>query len=61
MLQIGESSIHIIFAVWVVFMEAIFSGLNVKLNYRFLRYSVPEVLNNTGYGLADIYDFLIGS
>ena len=43
-LQFGESTAHIIFVEWVVFVKAIFSCLNLK----------PEVFNKTGYDLTDI-------
>ena len=52
MLQIDESTIHIIFVALVVSMEAIFSCLN--LNDGFLPYSMPKVFNKTGRGLTDI-------
>ena len=36
--------IHIIFIMWVVFMEATFPWLNIKLDDGFLSYSMPEVI-----------------
>ena len=53
-LKIGESTIHGIFLAWVVFMEAIFSCLNLKPEDIFLPYSMPEVFNKTGHGLTVI-------
>ena len=53
-LLISESTIHIIFVAWVVFMEAIFSCLNIKPGGRFLTYSMPEVFNKTGHSLTVI-------
>ena len=41
MLQIGESTIHIIFKKWVFFMESIFSCLYLKPNDRSLPDSMP--------------------
>ena len=43
-----------IFMTWVVFMKQIFSCLNLKPDDGFLPYSMPEVFNKTGYGLAGI-------
>ena len=42
MLQIGESTIHRTFVAWVVFMESIFSCLNLKADDEFLSFSTPE-------------------
>ena len=39
---------------WVVFMEGIFSCLNLKRDVGFLPYSMPEVFNKTGHGLTDV-------
>ena len=58
MLQIRESTIHRIFVVWAVFMEAIFSCLNLKSDDGFLGYIMAEVFNKTGHGLTDIYNCL---
>ena len=54
MLQSGESVIYGLFLAWVIFMGAIFSILNLKPDYEFLPYSMPEVFNKTGHGLTDI-------
>ena len=51
MLQTGERTIHRIFLVWVVFMEAKFSCLNLKPDDGFLPYSMSEVFNKTGHDL----------
>ena len=50
MLQFGESTIYRIFAAWIVFVNAIFSCLNLKTDDRFLSYSI---FNKTGHGLTD--------
>ena len=53
MLQIGENTVHIIFVLWVFFMEVIFSCLlNLKPVGEFSLYSMPEVFNKTGHGLT---------
>ena len=54
MLQAGVSTIHRMFVMWVAFMGAIFSCLNLKLDDGFLPYSMPDVFNKTDYGLTDI-------
>ena len=43
-----------IFAVWVVFMEAILSFLNFKPDDIFLAFSKSEVFNKTGSDPTDI-------
>ena len=57
-LLIGESTIQIIIAVLVVFMEAIFLCINLKPDNRFSRYKMSEVFNKTGHGLTDICNCL---
>ena len=37
---------------WEVFVKAIFSGLNLKLDYGFLPYNMHEVFNKTEHGLT---------
>ena len=54
MLQFGESAVHRTFVARVVFVKAIFSCLNLKADDGFLSYSMPEVFNKTGHGLADV-------
>ena len=54
MLQIGESTIHRILVPWLVFVEASFSRLNLKLDDGVLPYSMLEVFNKTGHGPTDI-------
>ena len=44
--------------VQVVFMETIFSCLNLKPYDQFSPYSMPEIFNKTGHGLTDITIFL---
>ena len=54
MLQFGESTVHKIFVAWVVFVKAIFSCSDLKLDDGFLPYSMPELFNKSGHGLTDI-------
>ena len=52
-LQIGESTIRRIFVTWVVFMEAIFSCLNLKPDDGFLPYRMSEVFGKTAHVPTD--------
>lgn len=52
MLQNCESIIRRIFVTWVVFLEAIFSCLNFKLDDEFLPYSMPKIFIKTGHELG---------
>ena len=52
-LQSGYSAIHIIFVVWVVFVKAIFSCLNLQPDDGFLSCNMPELFNKTGRSLTD--------
>ena len=38
----------------VIFVKAIFSCLNLKLDDGFLSYNMPKVINKTGHGLTGI-------
>ena len=40
--------------VWVVFLKALFSCLDLKPDDGFLPYTMPELFNKTGHGLTDI-------
>ena len=52
MLKFGESAIHRIIVAWIVFVKAIFSCLNLKLDYGVLASNIPEVFNKTRRGLT---------
>ena len=51
-LQFGERTIHELYVESVVFMKAIFSHLNLKLEDGFLPYSKANVFIKTEYGLT---------
>ena len=53
-LNIGESTMQRIFVAWVVFMEAVFSKINLRPDEGFLAYNMPEIFVKTGHGLTDI-------
>ena len=52
MLNIGESTMQRIFPAWVVFVEAVFSKINLRPVEVFLAYNMPEIVAKTG--LTDI-------
>ena len=52
-LPIGESTMYRIFFAWTVFMEAVFSYLNLKPDDIFLLHSMLEVFIKTGCGFID--------
>ena len=54
MLQLGESTVHIVFVACVIFMKAILSYLNLKPDDEFLTYRMPEVFEKTELGLTYI-------
>ena len=54
MLPFGESAMYRIFVARVVYMEAVFSHLKLKLDDTFLVHNMPEVLIKTECGLTDI-------
>ena len=54
MLQLGESTVHIIFVAWVIFMKAILSYVNLKPDDEFLSYRMPEFFDKTELGLTYI-------
>ena len=47
-LPVGDSTMYRIFFVWTVYMEAVFSYLNIKLDDTFLLHSMLEVFIKTG-------------
>ena len=53
-LNIGESTMQRIFGAWVVFMEAVFSKINLRPDEGFLAHNMPEIFVKTGHGLTDI-------
>lgn len=55
MLNVGESTTQKIFVAWILFMEAIFSRINLRPDNGFLAYSIPEIFMKTVHGLTDIF------
>ena len=53
-LNIGESTMQRMFIAWVVFIEAIFSKINLRPDQRLLACNMPEIFIRTGHGLTGI-------
>ena len=51
MLKVGESTIQRIFVGWIVFLETIFTCINLKPEAGFLLKKIPDILVKTGHGL----------
>ena len=54
MLNIKERTMQQIFVAWVVFMEAVFSKINLRPDEGFVAYNMPGIFVKTGHGLTDI-------
>ena len=53
MLNIGEITMQQIFVVWLLFMEVIFSKINLRPDEAFLAYNIPEIFIRTRHELTD--------
>ena len=53
-LNINEATVNRNFTAWVVFLESIFSEINLKPDGQFLAKKMPEIFIKTGHGLTDI-------
>ena len=54
MLKVGESTIQCIFVGWIVFLETIFTYINLKPEAGFLLKKMPDIFVKTGHGLTDM-------
>ena len=54
MLKVGESTIQRIFVGWIVFLETIFTCINLKPEAGFLLKKMPDIFVKTGHGLTDM-------
>ena len=54
MLKVGESTIQHIFVGWIVFLEIIFTCINLKPEAGFLLKKMPDIFIKTGHGLTDM-------
>ena len=54
MLNVSESTMQRIFVAWIVFMETIFSRINLRPDKNFLAHTMPEIFIKTGHGLTDM-------
>ena len=54
MLKVGESTIQRIFVGWIVFLETIFTFINLKPEAVFFLKKMPDTFVKTGHGLTDM-------
>ena len=54
MQNVGESTIQCIFVSWIVFLETIFTCINLKPEAGFLLKMMPDIFIKTGHGLTDM-------
>ena len=54
MLKVGESTMQLIFVGWIVFLETIFTHINLKPEAGFLLKKMPDIFVKTGQGLIDM-------
>ena len=54
MLKVGESTMQLNFVGWIVFLEPIFTHINLKPEAGFLLKKMPDIFVKTGHGLTDI-------
>ena len=54
MLKVGENTIQRIFVGWIVFLEIIFTCINLKPEAGFLLKKMPDIFVKTGQGLTDM-------
>ena len=54
MLKVSESTVHRIFVGWIVFLEVIFTCINLKPEAGFLLKKMPDIFIKTGHGLTDM-------
>ena len=54
MLKVGESTMQLIFVGWIIFLETIFTHINLKPEDGFLLKKMPDIFIKTGHGLTDM-------
>ena len=54
MLDVSESTVNRIFVGWAVFLDGLFSEMNLKPERGFLLNKMPDIFIKTGHGLTDI-------
>ena len=54
MLKVGESTIQRIFVGWIVFLEAIFTHINLKPEAGLLLKKMSDIFVKTGHGLNGV-------
>ena len=55
MLKVGESTMQLIFVGWIIFLETIFTHINLKPEDGFLLKKMPDIFVKTGHGLTDMH------
>ena len=53
MLKLGESAVQCTFG-WIVFLETMFTCINLKPGASFLLKQMPDIFVKTGHGLTDM-------
>ena len=54
MLKVGESTMQRIFVGWIVFLETIFTHIDLKPEAGFLLKKITDIFVKTGHGLTDM-------
>ena len=54
MLKVGESTKQLISVAWIVFLETIFTHINLKPETGFLLKKMPDIFVKTGHGITDM-------
>ena len=54
MLKVGENTMQLIFVVWIVFLETIFTHINLKPEAGFLVKKMSDIFVKTGQGITDM-------
>ena len=52
MFKVGESTMQLIFVGWIIFLETIFTHINLKHEAGFLLTKMPDIFVKTGHGLT---------
>ena len=53
MLDLGKTTVYLIFVGWAVFFETLFSQLNLKPSKGYLLKKMPDIFVKTGHGMTD--------
>ena len=53
MIDLGKSTVYCIFVEWVIFLETLFSQLNLKPSEGYLLKRMPDIFVEIGHGMTD--------